>query len=246
MSDRESVELKDFQGDIEGVDNRRADSATDPGLFQVLEGIIPWDSEHRRMFGKKPHGKFSGALTDNLAIITIHPLTGGHILYQTQEGLVMDTKPLIVPAIKTIAPGPSRNDFAGYVGLNFQAVRDLTITHLGRYVLGGNNQVHQVTLRDITGGAPLATANIDCNGATSGQFKYEAIAPVTFPAGHSGVISSEEFFGGDIWYDFALTITMDATDMIALGPCYSFDNISWANVTAGYMSYVPCNFLYED
>lgn len=86
---RETLVGKDFQGKVDGVDNRHADSSTAPNLFQLSEGIIPWQDGERRIFGKKPIGKMSGAVNDNLAVLTIYP-HGEHILYQTREGIAMD------------------------------------------------------------------------------------------------------------------------------------------------------------
>jgi len=89
-SERESENLKLHKGDVGSVDNRVADSAANPENFQLIEGIIPWNGEHRRMFGKIAHGKFHGATLDNLAILTIHAMPGANILYQTREGLFMN------------------------------------------------------------------------------------------------------------------------------------------------------------
>lgn len=92
MSDRETEGVKEFKGDIGGVNNRLADSAATPQAYQLIEGIMPWEGEHKRIFGKKPHGKMTGITYDNLAVITMHSIPGNHILYQTREGLFMDTR----------------------------------------------------------------------------------------------------------------------------------------------------------
>jgi len=89
MSNRETIH-KDLKGEIGSVDNRVADSAVASDKFQLIEGIIPWQGEHRRVFGKRPMGKMFGVINDNLAVITINSIPGNHIIYQTREGLMMD------------------------------------------------------------------------------------------------------------------------------------------------------------
>lgn len=90
MSERETEGVKEFNGEIGGVDNRLADSAVQPDKFQLIEGIMPWQGQHRRLFGKKVQGKLHGVTSDNLAVITINAIPGNHIIYQTREGLMMD------------------------------------------------------------------------------------------------------------------------------------------------------------
>lgn len=90
MSERETEGVKEFNGEVGGVDNRLADSAVQPDKFQLIEGVMPWQGQHRRLFGKKVEGKFSGSVNDNLAVITINAIPGNHLVYQTREGLFMD------------------------------------------------------------------------------------------------------------------------------------------------------------
>lgn len=90
-NERESQEVKEFKGDIGGVNNRLADSAVNGQYFQSIEGIMPWEGEHRRIFGKKTSGKVWSATSDRLSVITLHALPGNHMLIQTREGLMMDS-----------------------------------------------------------------------------------------------------------------------------------------------------------
>lgn len=89
-NERETQDTKEFKGDIGGVNNRLADSAVNGQYFQLAEGIMPWEGEHRRVFGKKTTDKVHGTESDRLAVLTLHALPGNHLLIQTREGLIMD------------------------------------------------------------------------------------------------------------------------------------------------------------
>jgi hypothetical protein len=81
-----------------------------------------------------------------------------------------------------------------------------TITHLGRWKLDGNRQIHPVTLvkRDPSGiaWAPVITAGVDMAGAEPpGDYVYAALpVPAVLLANSVYAISSLEFFPDGDWF----------------------------------------------
>lgn len=78
----------------------------------------------------------------------------------------------------------------------------VTITHLGRWVLPGNNQPHTLSIFD-TSPIPVQVAQVvvNCAGATPGQFLYGALPiPYVLQAGAQCYFMSSEIAGGDEWY----------------------------------------------
>lgn len=114
-----------------------------------------------------------------------------------------------ISLVSGVSPlGTRRNDWSGFVGFQFVVgASPITVTHLGRWVLGGNTGSHLLRLFDSTG-TPLATgyASVNTAGALSGDFLYAPIqAPVTLSAGATYVLMSQEIVGGDLWCDYGST-----------------------------------------
>lgn len=87
---RETESTEEVKGAIGGVDQRRADSATEPAFFQFVSGIFPWKGDYRRIFGKRPMGRIVNGGGFAQAIISIHSIPGDAVLYQTRMGLVRE------------------------------------------------------------------------------------------------------------------------------------------------------------
>lgn len=93
-----------------------------------------------------------------------------------------------------------RNDFSGWVGCFFTPVSNITLTHLGRWVVAGNSAAHTVKIL-VNGDVAIASVSVTTSGAAAGQVKYVEIAPVTLTGGQQYVLASEELALGDQWYE---------------------------------------------
>jgi hypothetical protein len=136
-----------------------------------------------------------------------------------------------------------RNDFSGFLGGSIVPVRNLVVTHLGRYVNSGNSQSHSLTLWNETDSVIVAQTTIVCAGAPVG-FKYNTLrTAVLLVAGKNYVLTSEEFSGGDTWanYDSSLSYS---DDIFAPVSCYSGSPTSGFNFDAIDSMYVPLNLKY--
>ena len=123
-----------------------------------------------------------------------------------------------LPYIKEISStGILRDGFDGYLGHAVtlgQEADPITVEQLGRIVAPGNTQVHKVLLAKITGDETgnkvrverIATVYVDPSNGTEGEFAYaELESSVTLDPGEAYIIASQEFEGGDQWYDFSGT-----------------------------------------
>lgn len=95
---------------------------------------------------------------------------------------------------------PSSN-FDGNLGFRFVPDANMTITHLGRWKLSGNNHAHTITVINNSG-TPLGSAVVDfTSGGTVGQFNYTALgSAISLTSGSTYFILSSEVNGGDTWY----------------------------------------------
>lgn len=81
---------------------------------------------------------------------------------------------------------------------------NITVTHLGRWVIGGNSQSHTLKIWGDIFGTPtvLGSVVVNCSGATSGQILYGALGtPITLTAGTTYAITSAEVTGQDSFSD---------------------------------------------
>jgi len=108
----------------------------------------------------------------------------------------------------------------GYVGMKFTTgASGLTVSQLGRYVISGNTQTHDLKLVDAVTATdvPNSVVTVATSGATAGTFVYAALpANVTLQANHTYYLLSHEGNGGsaDTWYSGANT-TITTTSAIA-------------------------------
>jgi RHS repeat-associated protein len=100
--------------------------------------------------------------------------------------------------------GRPRNDFSGWVGCQLKAgATPLIISQLGRYVLTGNSGSHVLKLVRSDGtDIPGASTTINLSGLAVGQFGYAPLTnPVILEANSVVYLVSQEFSGGDTWFD---------------------------------------------
>jgi hypothetical protein len=97
---------------------------------------------------------------------------------------------------------PKRNNWSGYNGMQFTTgSTGITVSQLGRWVIAGNIQSHQLELVDASTGSVLAATTLNTAGLPAG-FAYAPLpSPVTLSANHSYYLVSLETVGGDYWYD---------------------------------------------
>lgn len=139
-----------------------------------------------------------------------------------------------------------RNNFSGWVGMRLTIGNSaVTATSIGRICVGGNSGIHTVKFVNASNGSDIvgAGAQVNMTGCTPGQFKYASLAsPITLTAGTSYLLASQEFQGGDRWYEQSgVSSTSVATVAQAV---YSNDSKNWIFVGPLATSYVPPNFLY--
>jgi hypothetical protein len=142
---------------------------------------------------------------------------------------------------------PLRNDFGGYVGMQFTVGSSaLNVSALGRIFITGNSGTHTVKLVQASTGTDLpgASVSVSMTGGVSGQFKYVSLgSPVTLQANTTYYLVSQEAKGGDQWYD---TGTVSSTNAAAVNTSiYSFNSVNWNSYNTANTSYVPANFQYH-
>jgi Big-like domain-containing protein len=139
---------------------------------------------------------------------------------------------------------PLRNDFSGWAGMKLTVgSNDVTISALGRIFIAGNSGTHSVELVRVSDGAtvPGGSVSLSMAGGTVGQFSYAPLAnPITLQANTSYYLVSQEFAGGDQWYDYG-TLSTSASAAVN-SAVYSYDGVNWYTVSGSNTSYVPPNF----
>jgi Big-like domain-containing protein len=148
----------------------------------------------------------------------------------------------------TSGPPPTslRNDFAGFVGMKFTVgSKSITVSSLGRWVAAASSQTHTIKLvsatgTDLTGGS----VSLNLAGATVGQYAYALLpSPITLSANTSYYLVTQEFAGGDKWYDYG-TVTANATAGAVITAVYQFNGVYFLTSTNS-SSYGPPNFLFQ-
>ena len=149
------------------------------------------------------------------------------------------------PFITTFTPSRIRNDFTGFVGMQFTTGPVPVIVYsLNRVILQGNSGKHQVKIvRASTGqDVPGASVLYDTTAPPSYSGFVNLPAPVALLPNTSYYLVSQEQAGGDQWYDYApVTTDMSAT---VNGPVYSTNGAQYVPVAIPGSSYGPANFKY--
>ncbi len=142
---------------------------------------------------------------------------------------------------------PLRNNFDGYVGMQFTVgPTPLNVSSLGRVCVAGNTATHTVklVLASTGGDVPGGTVSVNMGGCSSGQFVYVTLpgGPVTLQANTAYYVASQETNGGDQWYDHG---TLTTTSNAAVNNSIYFYSGSWIAIDSANTSYVPPNFQYS-
>ena len=142
----------------------------------------------------------------------------------------------------------TRNDFTGYVGLQFTVgPSPITVSDLGRVCVPGSTGTHLLELVNAGTGMVVASLSAQntiplCSGDTN-QLLYRSLAtPVILQANTSYYLVSQETSGGDLWYNLgSLTTTSAAADTNAV---YSSDGVTFTPNGAANSSYGPVSLVY--
>ena len=144
-------------------------------------------------------------------------------------------------------PGAARNNFTGFVGMEFTVgATPLSVSSLGRYVVAGNSGMHALKLVNASTGAdvPGGSVTVSLAGAAPGTYQYGLLgSAVTLTANTSYYLLTQETAGGDAFDDLgAVTPTSVAT---VNGPAYVDGLGHYVPVTTlPGNAYGPVNFQY--
>ena len=141
-----------------------------------------------------------------------------------------------------------RSDFGGWVGMKITVGGNpLNVSTVGRACISGNYQTH--TVKFVTANNPAdvpgASASVNLSGCTGGQIAYGFLAsPVTLQPGATYYLVTQEFAGGDRWYDLGRVSTTSAAAVNSA--VYSQDGATWTPISGANNSYVPPSFQYSN
>lgn len=120
---------------------------------------------------------------------------------------------------------------------------NVTVSELGRYCVTGDTQTHTVYIAD-SAGAVIISASVDATGG-SNAFKFTSITPTVLSASTAYYVFSQEFSGGDTFYEGAdTTVTTTAVATISYHAYAATSGGTPTDVAAGVRSYVPVSFKY--
>ena len=119
--------------------------------------------------------------------------------------------------------GTLRSDFTGYAGcyLTNTSASGVNVTHLGRWVVDGNDDMHTLYVLTLPAMTTLCQVTFTNIHGTPGAFMWGEVS-ATLAAGTTYALVSTEASGGDQFYDSDTAITCYTTGGITNGlPCYS-------------------------
>jgi len=140
----------------------------------------------------------------------------------------------------------ARNDSAGWFGMKITTgATSLIVRQLGRIFINGNSGTHTLRIVRASDNVVMGSVAMPMAGGSANQMKYQALgSPVTLNANTSYYIVSEEFVGGDQWYDSTSTITGSAA-VVVDGSASSPNRTSWTvGGTQGH-SFGLVDFIYD-
>ncbi len=146
--------------------------------------------------------------------------------------------------ITSVTLSTLRSDFGGCVGFVFTVgASPITVSELGRWVVSGNSQSHDLYLVN-SAGAVLGTVNVNMAGATPGTFKYGTLSsPVVLSSATQYGIMSKEENGLDQWYDIS-PVTNDPAGNTVLA-AYQLGVGLPITTFLSDVIYVPTNFKFS-
>src|SRR5580704_17796276 len=117
-----------------------------------------------------------------------------------QSSLVVGSVSATEASFQTNPPSPTRNNFSGAVGFQFQVSQSITVTSLGRYYpAAGSSHIINLWANSNTT-TPLASATIPTQVTLEQPaIVYTTITPVTLNPGTVYAIAINESAGGDFW-----------------------------------------------
>jgi hypothetical protein len=120
----------------------------------------------------------------------------------TQNSILVGSVSTTEASFLTNPPSPTRNNFAGAAGFQFQVSQPITVTSLGRYYPAAGSS-HTVDLWSNSNSGTLLVSAVIPAQTTLEQpsFIYTTISPVTLNPGTVYAIAINESAGGDFWVD---------------------------------------------
>jgi len=150
------------------------------------------------------------------------------------------------PFLLAYSAGLFRNNFTGWLGMKVTVGSSaMNVTSIGRICVAGDAGVHTVKFVDASTALDLPGGSVSVNlgGCTVGQFVYAALPnSLLLPAGAGYYLVSQEFSGGDVWYDTRPLVSTTAA--LVNNSVYSADGVQWIPTDTANTSYGPPNFLY--
>jgi hypothetical protein len=112
--------------------------------------------------------------------------------------------------------GTVRNNYTGLVGFQFIVPADGFVTHLGRFFLPGNSQVHRLELWDAANNV-IAAINVGPS-ATNSIVYFPLAQSVPIFAGRKYSLFSSETLGADTWIgcDQTLSVGLGLTGIVGV------------------------------
>jgi hypothetical protein len=168
-----------------------------------------------------------------------------NVIAFSTSGIITSARRRTVPLTAIITSttlGSLRSDYGGWVGCKFTVGgSSITLQTLGRWVVSGNSQTHQINLRDSTG-AELAVVTVNTSGATAATYLYGAITPVVLSSGGVYYLTSKENGGGDQWYE---EHTVTASSGVTINnSCYYPTQTGIPIIQTPSKTFVPVNAQY--
>ena len=164
------------------------------------------------------------------------------------DGIVL--QPGMIQAVGGVLPNDwvtstptvsTQNNFSGWVGCRLEVgASDINITHLGRWIVSGNTDIHEIAIWDAAGTQKLASANIDTTEHSAGTFGF-ATCSYTLLANTQYRIGSKEVSGGDFWHSRQFYSTSAAASLVA--PVFGVSNMT-SQAGNNPEIFGPVNFRY--
>lgn len=147
-----------------------------------------------------------------------------------------------LPLLSLTSTATLRSDLNAYVGFRIDVPNaGIWVTHLARYVISGNTGAHTVKIVNSSN-VTQTSISIATSGKAEG-FWYEPITPYLLPGNATYYLLSQEFSGGDQWYDEAIIVPAGVVSYYGrafdLGGGLNFSG------TQENISYVPVNLKYR-
>jgi hypothetical protein len=170
---------------------------------------------------------------------------------ETTDSNEVDALPL-GPFVTEVMPGlANATGRAGLFGMIIKVgPADVTVFTLGRGRTLGINTAHDVKVIDAATKAVLGTASVDMNSPAVADFRYGKLIPadpatqhVTLSAGQRYYIMSQEFTGGDPFYEVNTTV-VTTTAAVVEKAIYSDSPGSFTTAGADGGTYGPVSFQY--